>query len=321
MCTNYNAAAAPFADKGIMMEYAHAQSCKVTEHMVHGVECDSKKNAGSPILYTRSSPVVVNQDIKTYDLGNFQLAVANSPPAYANLPIGEIWVQYMVKCRKPKLFSSRGLDVDKDEFLSNNLNPMTGALWFGVVNNILFLAAQQNNIGCLVVPGTQYAYSGTTSPVQTATTGTGCSVLIPSGYNGNLRVTVIISGTTPNAPNLTVLGNITLISDLYQFTGAGDPITQVTIASATSAIGVYDIYVRQATGIAYSAGSVFSNGTAYSGGNSILSFGTSAAAAVTFSSIQIEQYQPLGGINGLNSSTGSSSRVLFTNQQGVVVIP
>ena len=320
MCTNYNAAAAPFPDKGIMMEYAHAHSCKVTEHMVHGVECDPHKMALSGCKYTRSSPVITNQDIKTYDLGLFQLAVANSPPAYANLPIGELWVQYSVVLRKPKLFSTRGLDVDKDEFVANSLSTLSANNWFGVAGSSNWLEAQQNNIGVQVLPGTQYAYSGTTTPTQLVSTGAGCSLIIPAGYNGNLRISIDLTGTViATTPPPVLLGNINLVSDLYYGPAANPASSQSIIASGqlTSSL-VFDIYVRQATGIAYSLGTVFPNGSAYSGGNNIISFGGIGATTVTYASIQVEQYQPLGGILGLNTTL---ARVPFVNQSNVQVIP
>ena len=79
MATNYNASSPPFSDKATMMEYAHAMSAKTTEHMTHGVECDPSKLGGSERKYIRTNPVVPSQDLKTYDHGLFQLAVANSP--------------------------------------------------------------------------------------------------------------------------------------------------------------------------------------------------------------------------------------------------
>jgi len=328
MCTNYNAAAAPFQDKGVMMEYAHAQSCKVTEHMVHGVECDPHKNAGSAILYTRNNPVIQNQDIKTYDLGLFQIAIANSPPAYANLPIGELWVQYTVKIRKPKLFSTRGLDVNKDAFYQSTTNGTTGMTisnWFGTNGPVM--SAQQNNIGCLIEPSKTYAYTGTTNPAQTSTSGSGCSITIPAGFNGNLRISCWITGPVTwslvtNTINVVLLGNINLIFDLY---GAGAEPSAILTSFSTNEQYLYfvvDVYVRQATGIAYNPSLVQPNGSNYSGGNNIISLSglpsTTGSNAVTAAYLTVEQYQPLGGLQGL---TTSNNRVSFVNAAGNIVYP
>jgi len=317
MATNYNAASPPFQDKGLMMEYAHSQSCKVTEHMVHGVECDPQKNAGSSILYTRPGPVGPNQDIKTYDLGTFQLAVANSPPAYANLPIGELWVVYTIKLRKPKLFVTRGLDVDKDEFI--NETALTPTNWFGVSGSSSFLTAQQSNIGCLLQPGVTYAYTGTVVPAQTATSGAGLSIFIPAAYNGNLRLTIKLAGTGFTSALLfpipvTFLGNITSVTDLYSSTTA-NPSNTLGISNTTDVIYIVDVYVKSAAGIAYNT-----SNTTYYGGNNIISCGALAGGGLTltYACLQIEQYQSLGGQAML---INANQRVAFVNANGQLAVP
>jgi len=312
MCANYNAAAAPFTDKGSMMEYFGSVSCKVTERSQCGIECDPTKNAGPPILYTRSNPTIVSQDLKTYDLGTFQLAVANSPAAYANLPIGELWVDYTIILRKPKLFSARGLDVDKDAFLSGPGATLSTSAWFGLGTGYT-LYSQQNNIGCVIQPATLWSYSGTTTPVQTSTGPAGCSIIVPAGYNGNLRITARIYSTAASLggyPSLTLLGNITAISDIYASSGT-QPTSSYIVPSTTYTIVVYDVFVKQATAISYNAG-------VYSGGNNIIVLGTLSAGTPSSASIEVEQYQPLGGLKGLTATT---DRVVWVNQGGIVVVP
>ena len=355
MATNYNSASAPFSDKGQMMEYAHAHSCKVTEHMVHGVECDPTKNAMSPILFTRSNPVVSGQDLKTYDLGLFQLAIANSPPAYTNLPIGELWVEYSVRLRKPKLFATRGLDISKDlYYTSSNITSCNFLSPFGTSSNTLFLSAQQNNIGCQVVPGVKYSYvsSSTTTATQaqvsqtsaTSTADTALSCVIPASFNGNLRVTFTVTGiiaTNPtygtNVLNFTPFGNVSLLNDIYGAAG-GVNSQMVTNYQATtgSLVNVsvtltVDIYVKQATGVCVAntpswsgqnANLVVSSNSYYcSGGNNGFNIGgitISGNPAVAVSVLSIEQYAPLGGTSGIVTGL---NRVIFVNQSGVVTVP
>ena len=323
---NYNAAQPVFQDKGIMMEYFGAVSCKVTENSQCGVECDPALNAGDAVKYTRANPVIPSQDLKTYDVGTYQLAVANSPSAYANLPIGELWVDYRVILRKPKLFTTRGLEIDRDMFFtSKSLSSatMSGSNWFGVSGNTGFLSAQQNNIGCRILPGYQFFYSGTTNPIQSATTTSGCSIIIPAAFNGNLRVTVMLGGTNlggliGNAQVPTFLGNISLIQDIYD-EGGTLPSTSwngSNIAN-TQAILIFDVYVKQASAINYQPGSGI-----YTGGDNIISIdyipGIVTAAVPIVASISIEQYQPLGGLSGL---TKTSDRVVFVNAGGNVTVP
>lgn len=318
LAANYNAAAAPFTDKGSMVEYFGSVTAKVTESARCGIECDPTKNAGPAILYTRSNPTIPSQDLKTYDLGTFQLGVANSPSAYANLPIGELWVDYTVHLRKPKLFSARGLDVDKDYFVtsSNSGTAYTPTNWFGSVGSQFVLSAQQNNIGCLILPGQVYGYSGTTSPINVLSSSGGCSVVIPSSYNGNLRITVLIyaptggigvSGSSSLTPTYT--GNVVPISDLY--TNVPNPGSDINVVTLNYLVHVVDVFVKQATAISY-------NNSVYSGGLNTINFPPLGSGVITQASIQIEQYQALGGLKGLTTVT---DRVTFVNNAGIVVIP
>ena len=114
MCTNYNATAAAFTDKQQMVEYAYSQSSKVTDSMEHGVECGKDKIVSNR-LYVRNGPVLT-QDLKSYDHGLFQIAVANAPSTFAGYPVGELWAYYTVVLRKPKLLVTRGIDIQGDYF-------------------------------------------------------------------------------------------------------------------------------------------------------------------------------------------------------------
>lgn len=100
MCTQYNPTNAPFTSKATMENYEHSQSFKVTQHAVHGVECDPAKRGGNLAEYIRTGPVPSGQDPKTYDLGIFQVATQG---AYPNLMIGELWVTYQVRLSKAKI--------------------------------------------------------------------------------------------------------------------------------------------------------------------------------------------------------------------------
>ena len=314
MAVNYNASAGPFTDKQTMSAYFGSTTCKSTDGAMCGVECDPQKNAGPPILYTRANPTIPSQDLKTYDLGTFQFAVVNSPASFANLPIGELWVDYTIHLRKPKLYSARGLDVDKDAFLSGPGASLGAAAWFGVGSSTT-LTAQQNNIGCQILPATSYTYSGTTSPQQTIIPQPlGVSIIVPPAFNGNLRITVrIYQGAANNlsgTPSLTLLGNIVPINDIY---ASGNPQPGSACSASTPAfiMAVYDVFVKQATAISY-------NNSTYSGGQNIIVLGALLAGIPTSASIEVEQYQPLGGIGGLTAPT---NRVVWVNQGGIVVVP
>ena len=98
--TQYNPANGLFTTKQRMENYEYAQSHKVTDHGHHGVECDPDKRSGNSSEYVRTGPLASNQDIKTYDLGIYQLCTSG---AVANLNLGELWVHYTVKLKKTKI--------------------------------------------------------------------------------------------------------------------------------------------------------------------------------------------------------------------------
>jgi hypothetical protein len=319
MSTNYNAAAPPFSDKSQMMEYAHTHSAKLTEHLTHGVECDPRKNASiSNVLYTRANPVVTNQDIKTYDLGLFQLAIANAPSNYAGLPVGEMWVSYKCVLRKPKLFVSRGLEIDSDIFYtSSQIDTLTPSTWAGAKGSTAFLLGQQNNIGCLFQPGVSYSYSGETTPVQTAASGNGLSIVIPAAYSGPLKIMFVIKlATISAAPTVTYGGNVSPLNDIYD---TKSPSSYYNIFNATNNIlGVIDIFVRPATAVAYNAALKFDNTTNYSGGNNVINIGSFTGTTPTNVWVTVSQYNTLGGLANINTS---NSRILFVNSNNQITTP
>lgn len=148
MATNYNASRPAFDNKAVMMQYDGAVSAKVTQSCMHGIECDPNKLSGSAGKYVRANPVLVGQDLKTYDQGLFQLGIHGVPKAYANSTIGELWVSYAVKLRKPKLFTSLGLGITRDVAMANK--PYVGGTNYGAIFGLTkdILTGQQNNLGC-----------------------------------------------------------------------------------------------------------------------------------------------------------------------------
>jgi hypothetical protein len=273
MSTNYNAAAAPFTSKAQMENYAHSMSCKTTEHMMHGVECDKSKVAIANTLFTRANPVVTNQDLKTYDHGLFQLAVCNSPAGFQNNPIGELWVHYTVRLRKPKLFASLGFDIDKDEWLTGYVsgNTTTGANLFGGTSGNVY-ANQQNNIGCAV-----------------SKTATSVTITFPASLTGSFKITlyqqlVATSSAALNAPNYASTGNVALINDLFQNQSMNSTSVPSGGGTGTNIVSVFDVFLTTATG-----------GT----NNSVTLTSTSSTmTTATRAQLIVQQYQS----NGLTAS-------------------
>lgn len=292
MCTNYNAAAPPFGDKITMMEYDAAMSCKVTEHMIHGVECDPDKLSSASGKYIRTNPVIVGQDPKTYDHGTFQFATANTPTAYSGFSLGEIWVSYTVKLRKPRFYVNRGLAQDQDVYIAQGTISPTA--WMGSMTSLLH--GQQNNIG------TQLLY-GTNTPNQMgagtpAIAVTSLIVVFPASWAGQVRVQVLGTGSTITTPVTVFAGGSSQIvawSDMWR--GDGVWLQSAYSNAGTTGHSLADFKVSAAVG----------------GFNNYLVLIAPTAATWTGCSLTVMEY------NGSFSSSSTSAPLVMANPQNVVV--
>jgi len=96
MATNYNADAPNYATKQQMENAEYSVAVKPTKALIHGVEC-ARDMTVLPQAYVRTGAPPAGQDLRLYDLGNFQFATASNP--VQNL--GELWVSYCVEFLKP----------------------------------------------------------------------------------------------------------------------------------------------------------------------------------------------------------------------------
>jgi hypothetical protein len=90
---------------------------KVSQGMLHGVECDPNKNSGSPGKFIRGGPILESQDATNFDLGTLNVAVTSTPSEFTNKALGELWVSYTVVLRKPKFYIAEGSNIIQDYFL------------------------------------------------------------------------------------------------------------------------------------------------------------------------------------------------------------
>jgi hypothetical protein len=298
MATNYNAAAPAFQDKVTMMEYDSAMSCKATESMRHGVECDPAKLSGSEGKFVRNNPVVIAQDLKTYDHGLFQLGVANAPAAYVDQSLGELWVTYTVELRKPKFYANRGLGISQDIFVSG-AGSETSALWMGT--NAALLQGQQNNIGVRL----------TLDPNLITFT-------FPASYAGFLEIKLVSEGLVTISNWLgaqTFFGNVAGVADLYASGGfpADPPDSFQAGNTAAIALGGKAMYIIH-----------LQIGIATNGTDNQFSVGLiNAATPPTQSMITISEYNSGYSYRAANiGPVGAQSQApILVNQQGVIVVP
>lgn len=98
--TQYNAAAPAFASKAEMENSEFGMSVKPERNLVHKIETARGSTPINP-MYVRMGAIGSHEDIKTYDLGYFQLATQGIP--IVGQDIGELWVSYQVRLLKPQL--------------------------------------------------------------------------------------------------------------------------------------------------------------------------------------------------------------------------
>lgn len=198
--TQYNPSELDFTDKPAMAAYAHSVSGKSTDNQTHGVECDPAKLSGSEGKYIRANPVLVGEDLKTYDHGRFQIATHNIPAAMASGTLGELYVNYCVKLRKPKFFTGRGLGVTRflavGDVTSGSGN--TIALPFGTDSGTL--VGRQNNLAIRVVRATNLI-----------------TLTFPAYYGGRLSARFVVEGTGLVSSGWSAVpgGNVAFVSDQY----------------------------------------------------------------------------------------------------------
>lgn len=211
LAANYNAGSANFSSFPQMVEYGGAVRGKISDHIVCGVESDPDKLANEAHLYTRSGNVPDNQDIKTYDLAKFQLGLYGVPTAYiAGTQIGLLFVRYIVKLSKPKLYDSLGYSINTDSFYGT-VNPSL-ALPLGT-NPLKHI---NNSIGGVLTK------SGTTT------------YTFPDNYTGTVQILFYAKGTVSSGgagnPAITWPGSSNIV-EFNQYTSPNPLISWDEVAS------------------------------------------------------------------------------------------
>lgn len=103
LATSYDPLNPPFSSQMEMLNYEYAQSCKVSESVMHMIECDPRQ---SPLthLYTRPGTAPGNSDLRLYDFGAFYIATSGLQGTSIN--VGQLWVTYEFCFYKAKVSDS-----------------------------------------------------------------------------------------------------------------------------------------------------------------------------------------------------------------------
>lgn len=124
LATEYNAAKPNFASKIEMENYEFAQSSKPSVSMAHPIECSPHQTPLNELYIRQPTTDLDGQDIKTYDLGKFQIASQGIPVSGSSVSLGEIWVTYQIRLFKPRV--SQYVDSGFFEGYVNNVVQASG---------------------------------------------------------------------------------------------------------------------------------------------------------------------------------------------------
>jgi hypothetical protein len=215
---NYNAGAVKFASFREMAEYSGTLETRVCDEALFGVECDPKKNVSSE-LFIRAGDVPDGQDVKTYDLGTFQLATSdiNTTAFPSGTLLGHLYVEYDVVLAKPKLYSALGKAILMDSYISN----------VGVDTD--------HSFGTTVVASTGNLLGATLE---------GNVITFPPNFYGSVVVVYTCAATSSTMAAPTFAGNVTgykffdLKATAYNIVGSGTGEATIMMAVAVTAADV-----------------------------------------------------------------------------------
>lgn len=271
LACNGNAAAGSFSSKVEMNEYDGSISGRVCDHMVLGVECDPKKLGLQPTLYVRAGAVQNGQDIKTYDIGLFQIGLSGvSPAAFpSGTQLGEVWVHYRVKLRKPRLYDALGYNTPRDIFHASGTG-CTATLPFGTAPS----KSLNNVIGGRLSKAASTIYT------------------LPDNFTGFICVLVYITGAaiTVTGDILSSTGNVIGVNDLVNNTSASSS-DQVTSTAGTFSMKHFFVPLAISPGA-----------------NTVFLTNISVLTTLNTATLEISQYNPLPGYV-VNSGAYVSSMV------------
>jgi len=164
MATQYDPYDAPFANKLQMENYEFAASARPSTTFFHAVECARDKTTLNK-LYIRPGAVI--GDLRWTDFGNFTIATVGCPTA--SQVLGELWMHYEIKLRKPNY--SNPLVLGSDHFVVggattlaasviSNFNTSLGTVCNLVSANVLGFAFPFLQAGTVLNLQVSVTYSG-----------------------------------------------------------------------------------------------------------------------------------------------------------------
>lgn len=119
MAVQYNVDEEAFSSWDVLMGDVSSVSSKLTEGMAAGIECDPTKVPGnSTNKFVRTGGLAPDKNIRNYDMAKLTFAQVNVNPDLANQAIGELWVSYTVRLRRPCMRDVEGQAGTRSLFCS-----------------------------------------------------------------------------------------------------------------------------------------------------------------------------------------------------------
>lgn len=246
MATQYDPLNPQFTNMQQLLAYEYAQQSKVSENILHMIEC-AKNQTPVVQLYVRTGSQPANSDIRLYDWGTF--SIATSGLQGTSVVCGQLWVSYEILLLKPKL-SVQALQgglmfkAISTSTLAQN-NPLGTAWSYSPVNN---LNVTLSNTGVITFPATAQPvtymitliFSGYTAMVAAFNNMSYAYGVRPKVFNNNTLATEF-------APQIGLAGTTQSILNFCFSTTGGNNIPTVTLSNnvAYAGTGYCEIFITE----------------------------------------------------------------------------
>lgn len=204
LATDYDATdnvAVTFGNKQLMMNHHFSSSCKMSDSMLHPIEC-AEGMTPKGIFHVRTGLEPPNADLRLTDIGSFSIATVGAQAAGIN--VGELHVTYEIVFMKPQPLSQIGADVLVNKIFNNA--GVTTAAYFGGVSSIALRPFSTLNItyttnqlrfppllqtgSFLVMISWNGANTAAVNPPSVALTNCTIPLLFVNGTNGSIQAPV-----------------------------------------------------------------------------------------------------------------------------------
>lgn len=238
--TDYNALAPNFVNKQQMESYEFSCSTVPFQGMLHPVECARHSNA-MDTLFVRNGPVPANADARMYDMGSFQFASQGMQSAYA---VGELWVSYHVRLKKPRIGSYLGSYARITEKVASTAS---AAAPFGTdATSFSRLSAGSNLLGVVCTDPTYFSLQQPGTYIISAAFNGGATTVATFTRGANVSAVNLFLNETTDTVSTVSAGNSTSVVAVQVSTAGTGAANRITVTGlVTYAAGRTTLIVQK----------------------------------------------------------------------------